>query len=430
MNSTSETAACGCSEYRELERRAFLETAWRMGAAALISAPAWLPRMAFAADSSSARDLIVCVFLRGGADGLTLCVPHGDADYYAARPNIAVARPDAAADPSTIDLNGFFGLPPGLAALKPIYDAGQLAIVHATGLTDSTRSHFDAQDRMEAGSPGAATSFAGWLARHLLAVQAPQDIRLRAMAAGVALPRSLGGAPQAIAVPDIESYGLVGRPQSTDAREAFLASHYAVSPEPARTAASNVLATIDLIEQLNSSGYSPEGGAVYPGSPWGKGLRTIAQIAKADVGLEVATVDLGGWDTHAQQGSAGGQMHNLMSTFADGLSAFNTDMGARMNTTTLVVMSEFGRRVGENFSRGTDHGHGNTIFVMGGHVAGGQVIANWPGLHTDQLDDHRDLAITIDYRDVLSEVLVRRAGNSDISSVFAGYSPTFRGVTQ
>ncbi len=418
----------GCEEYVELERRALLGAVWRAGALAAVSTPAWLPRLAFAADGGTARDLIVCVFLRGGADGLTTCVPHGDPAYYDARPRLAVPRPDAAGAAKAMDLDGFFGLPPGLSALKPIYDAGQLAVVHAAGSSDPTRSHFEAQDIMEAGSAGIASG-TGWLARHLLSIEAPQDARLRGVAASSTIPRSLAGAPATVAVPDIESYGLMGRPQTADDRQALLASMYGPAAEPARTNAANVVATIRLIDQVGQGGYTPANGAVYPEDEWGTGLRTIAQLAKADVGLEVACLDLGGWDMHANEGPIDGQLNALMARFAAGLAAFHADMLDRLGSLTLVALSEFGRRVAENGSGGCDHGHGNAMFVMGGNVNGGRVFADWPGLQPDALYENRDLAVTTDYRDILAEVLADRAGNTQLDTVFPGYSPTFRGVT-
>ncbi|MFQ5424924.1 MAG: DUF1501 domain-containing protein [Phycisphaerae bacterium] len=418
----------GCEEYVELERRALLGAVWRAGALAAVSTPAWLPRLAFAADGGTARDLIVCVFLRGGADGLTTCVPHGDAAYYDARPRLAVPRPDAAGEAKAMDLDGFFGLPPGLSALKPIYDAGQLAIVHAAGSSDPTRSHFEAQDIMEAGSAGIASG-TGWLARHLLSIEAPQDARLRGVAASSTIPRSLAGAPATVAVPDIESYGLMGRPQTADDRQALIASMYGPAAEPARTSAANVVATIRLIDQVGQGGYTPANGAVYPEDEWGIGLRTIAQLARADVGLEVACLDLGGWDMHANEGPIDGQLNALMARFAAGLAAFHADMLDRLGSLTLVALSEFGRRVAENGSGGCDHGHGNALFVMGGNVNGGRVFADWPGLQPDTLYENRDLAVTTDYRDILAEILAHRAGNTQLDTVFPGYNPTFRGVT-
>lgn len=427
--SESAPSDCGCTEYAQLARRAWLGAAWRWGAAAVVSAPAWLPKLAFAAEGAVNRDLVVCIFLRGGADGLTLCVPHGDDGYYRARRATAVARPDSTNPLRAIDLDGFFGLPPAMAALKPIYEAGQLAVVHATGLTDSTRSHFEAQDRMEAATPGAPPSISGWLARHLLAVEAPQDGRLRAVAAGGAIPRSLATAPAAIALPDIESYGLAGRPQTNEERTALLRARYEQTAEPLRTHAANVFASIELIRQIGAASQSPaESG--YPDTAFGKGLHAVAALAKADVGLEVACVDLGGWDTHAAQGSTSGQLHAQMQQLAAGLAAFHADMAPRADRYTVLVMSEFGRRVAENYSLGTDHGHGNAMFVMGGNVNGGRVITSWPGLDPEQLDDGRDLSISIDYRDICAEVLADRAGNPDLDVVFPGYVPNFRDVTR
>jgi uncharacterized protein (DUF1501 family) len=418
----------GCSEYRALERRDFVRTLGRLGAAAVVSAPAWLPKLAFARDENSSRDLIVCVFLRGGADGLSLVVPHGDAGYYRARPSLAVPRPDDRGSRVAVDLDGFFGLAPGLASFKPIYDAGQLAIVHAVGSPDPTRSHFEAQDFMENGTPGDGTTLTGWLGRHLQDVGTSADGPLRGLAASYTIPRSLSGAPATVAVPSIAEYGLVGRPETGDERLGWMSSVYGQSDEPVRTAAANVTDTIKLIQQVGSSGYTPASGAVYPQGEWGLGLQTIAQLAKADVGLEAACIDLDGWDTHAVQGPLTGKLDALCTTLSTGLAAFHADMSDRLDRTTVVVMSEFGRRVAENGSAGTDHGHGSCMFVLGGNVNGGRVHGDWPGLQRDQLDNERDLAITTDFRDVLSEILEKRAGNPGPASVFPGFTPTFPGV--
>jgi len=423
----SEQTGTSCNEYQMLERRALLKSAWKMGAAAALSAPAWLPRMAFAEDEDSSRDLIVCVFLRGGADGLSTCVPHGDDEYYAARNVLAIPRPDAAAAQKAIDLDGFFGLPPAFAPLKPIYDAGELAIVHASGLPDDTRSHFEAQGLMEGGDLAGNLS-TGWLARHLMSVNAPADVAMRAMAASISIPRSLAGAPQTVAIPDIDNYGLIGRGVTARERQAYLNALYEGEKSLLQVSAANVAATVDLVSSISAGGYMPANDAVYPEDDWGLGLRAVAQLAKAEVGLEVACVDLGGWDTHAFQGTLDGQLNNLMANFANGMTAFHADMGEHMARTTVVVLSEFGRRVAENFSLGCDHGHGNAMFVMGRSVNGGQVISDWPGLHPDQLDEGRDLAITIDYRDVLAEILQKRAANGAVETVFPGFTPMGRGV--
>ncbi|MCA9256972.1 MAG: DUF1501 domain-containing protein, partial [Phycisphaerales bacterium] len=288
---------------------------------------------------------------------------------------------------------------------------------------NDTRSHFEAQGLMEAGDPTGSQG-SGWLARHLLSVSALASSALRAMAASNGLPRSLAGAPNAVAIPNIDGYGLIGRAQTTTERRAYLDALYEGAADPLATTAMNVGATIDVIEQISAGGYTPANGALYPEDEWGRGLRAIAQIAKAEVGLEVACIDLGGWDTHAFQGTLDGQLNNQMTRLADGLAAFYADMRDRAASTTLIVLSEFGRRVAENLSLGCDHGHGNAMFVLGGNVNGGRVIADWPGLQTDQLDNGRDLAITTDYRDVLAEILTRRAANTAIDEVFPGFTPT------
>ncbi len=418
----------GCPEYHALQRRSFLRTLGQASAAAALVTPVWLPKLVFAQSENSERDLLVCVFLRGGADGLTLCVPHAEQAYYDARPTLAIPAPDSVLSNRATDLDGFFGLPPALARLKPIYDARQLAIVHATGSSHPTRSHFEAQDFMEAGTPGDSTVVTGWLARHLHSVREADDVVLRGMAASTTIPRTLGGAPKTVAITSIDEYGLVGREETRDAQLDLFREVYGSSNDVLSAAANNITTTTSLIDRIKSSPYTPAGGAAYPTDGWGEGLKTIARLAKADVGLEAACIDLDGWDTHAEQGSLNGELNGLMDRFARGLEAFHADMADRIDRTTVVVLSEFGRRVDENGSKGTDHGHGNAMFVMGGHVNGGQVITDWPELSPDALDDRRDLAITIDYRDILSEVLTKRAGNTSLEAVFPGYAPEFRGV--
>jgi len=420
----------GCPEYLELSRRQFLGVTGGLTALAT-AAPAWLPRVAFARHDCTGRDTIVSIFLRGASDGLTVCVPHAEDAYYTARPTLAIPRPDSGDPDQAIDLDGFFGLPPAMAPLVEAYDAGHLAIVHACGSHHPTRSHFDAQRFMEVGIPGELSTASGWLGRHLL-TSAPTDPEalVRAIGIGYALARTLAGGPATLPVPDPTDFGLTG-PAGTEAdRLQALADLYAQAQEPLKSAAGNTMSTIALLEAIDFAGYQPAGGAVYPQSDLGRALRSTAALIKAEVGVEAVAIDVGGWDTHDQQGPIDGTLAGLMADLAAGLSAFHADVFADTTNLTLVAMSEFGRRLGENGSLGTDHGHGNAMLVMGDSIQGGQVLADWPGLQAEELFEERDLAVTIDYRDVLAEIVELRLMNPDLAGVFPGHTPIFHGITR
>ncbi|RMF85869.1 MAG: DUF1501 domain-containing protein [Planctomycetota bacterium] len=419
----------GCTEYRTLSRRQFLG-ATAPAALAAVTAPAWLPRVAFARDECTSRDVIVSIFLRGGADGLTLCVPYAESNYYNLRQEIAVPPPDAGGADAAIDLDGFFGLPPALAPLTAAYDAGHLALIPASGLRNASRSHFDAQRFVEVGTPNDPALLTGWLGRHLLTTppMTPGAV-LRAMSLGFALPRALVGSPQALPVPDPGDFGLTGRPLTENARLGWLIDQYKQVDDPLRAAAENTQATIDLLEQIDFNGYVPAGGAVYGDDSFSQSLRAAAALIRAQVGVEAVAVDLGGWDTHDRQGSLAGMMANVMSTLATGLSAFHADVFSATANVTVVVVSEFGRTAAQNGSLGTDHGTGGCMMVMGDHIRGGQVLTRWPGLETEQLYEQRDVKITIDIRDILAEILQHRLGNANLAAVFPDYTPKYRGVT-
>lgn len=421
----------GCPEYMQLSRRQFLATSG--GLAVAMGVPAWLPTVAYAEDDCTDRDVIVSVFLRGAADGLTLCVPHAEDLYYSARPTLAIPRPDAAGTFKAVDLDGFFGLPPQLAPLMTAYQNGDLLLVHACGSTDPSRSHFDAQRYMEVGKPGDATLFTGWLGRHLL-TSSPliANPTLRAVGIGYGLQRSLQAGPLTIPIPKLSSYNLTGNPATQSARRAVIESMHDLTTDPLRAAADTAQQTIDLLAQIDFNGYVPEGGATYPTHAFGQSMKSTAALIKADLGVEAVAIDLGGWDTHTQQGVAlGGAMSNQMTVLGSALAAFHADLfsGPRRNV-TIVVISEFGRRLLQNGSIGTDHGHGNVMFLMGPGIDGGRVLTQWPGLDAGQLFEGRDLAVTTDFRDILAEVVQERLGNTNLAAVFPDYTPTFRGVTR
>lgn len=421
----------GCKEYDQLSRRNFL--GWSAGFVAAAVTPGWLPRVVLADDDDSDRDVVVSLFLRGGADALTLCVPHGEAAYYQLRPSLAIAPPDAASPDRVTDLDGFFGLPPALTPLLDAYQDGALAIVHACGRDSSNRSHFDAMHEMEVGMDEPPSSLlSGWLGRHLQ-VTAPtaSDGVLRAVGIGAGLQRTLAGGPLTLPIGNLETFGLAGHPDSFGERRAALEAMYAAVPDPLGSNARNTFGTIELLEEIDFASYVPAGGAVYPEGEFGVAMQSVAALIKAEVGIEAAAVDLGGWDTHDFQAPVDGQMSVVMGQLAAGLAAFHKDLFADDHTNvTLVAMSEFGRNAFENGSAGTDHGHGGAMLVLGGQVAGGRVITEWPGLADGQLYENQDLRVTIDYRDVLAEVLTKRACNPDISAVFhdPGYTPRDHGV--
>lgn len=419
--------ASGCSEYRALSRRSFLKSS---AAAALIaSSPSWLPRVAYADSGGSDRDIVVSIYLRGGADGLTLCAPHGDDDYYVHRPQLAIPPPDSS-DPNRLtDLDGFFGLPPAMAPLLPVYQAGHLAFVHACGLTSTTRSHFDAQRFMEVGQVGSGASD-GWLGRHLATVS-PLDGTsvLRGVTFDTAMALTMIGAPLSLPINDPESFGILGTSATRDDRAGRISQMYD-HDDVLNVVADNTMATIALLETIDFAGYTPAGGASYPPSQFGDALRATAALIRANVGVEAVHVNKNGWDTHASQGVVTGTMAGLMDDLALGLLALHADMEAsgHLGRLIVVVLTEFGRVVAENGSLGTDHGHGGAMIVMGGGVVGGQVMRTWPGLATEQLFAQRDLAITLDYRDILAEIVDKRLGNPNVGSVFPNYTATYRGI--
>ncbi len=426
----SEPQDRGCREYNELSRRQFL-TGMTAAAALAATMPAWVPQVAMAQEPSATRDILVSIYLRGGADGLSLCVPYAEPNYYALRPNIAIPPPDSNDPNHAIDLNGFFGFPQGMAGLLQAYQMGHLLMVHATGSADPSRSHFDAQHFMEVGKPEDPSLQTGWLARHLLSI--PPLVNgsiLRGIDIDPGLQQTLMGAPLTLPIPDPGSFNLTGNPGTLASRSAWIQQVYNHTPKLMKLAAQNTQNTIQLLQQINFAGYQPSGGAMYPNTTFGMALKSAAALIKAQVGVEAIHVDIGGWDTHVNEGPANGYLAGNMSNFAQTLGAFHTDMF--YNTTpnlTLVGVSEFGRNVAENYSQGTDHGHGNVMFVMGGHIAGGQVLTNWPGLQDGELYQGQDLQVTIDYRDILAEIVAKRLMNNNLSYVFPDYTPTFRGVT-
>jgi uncharacterized protein (DUF1501 family) len=383
-------------------------------------APSFLARTAFAAGASSRPRRLIAIFQRGAVDGLSVVVPFGESEYYKARPSIAIPRPNADGS-GALDLDGFFGLNPRLQPLERFWHSRQLAIVHACGSPDSTRSHFDAQDYMETATPGVKSTSDGWLNRYLQARRDEAATPFRAVALAQQLPRMLQGRAAALAVNQIGQFGIRGGRATETAGASFEAEYAAAGDRVMNGTARDAFDAIRMLKTADPAKYQPDGGADYPRSPFGQALKQIAQLSKADVGLEVAFADIGGWDTHVNQGAAQGQLATRLDDFARGIAALVTDLGDRMEDTVVLTMSEFGRAVAENGSRGTDHGHGNAMMVIGGGVSGGRVYGKWPGLTVDRRYDGRDLAVTTDFRDVFGEIVTRHLGVADARTIFPGY---------
>ena len=396
-----------------ISRRYFLKSA---GAALTTYAamPSFLVRTALAetnAGNGKDRPVLIVIFQRGAADGISMVVPFGDKHYYDLRPQIAIPEPLRNADERAIDLDGFFGLHPALASLKPIYEENRLAIVHAVGSPDHTRSHFDAQDYMEAGTPGNKSTADGWLNRYLQGKPEIDATPFRAVAISANLPRSLMGQAPAAAMQRIANFGIRAGAATVEVEELFADTY----PE--------TFNAVRMLRSATSQEYLPAASIQYPNSAFGKALQQIAQLVKSEVGLEVAFTDIGGWDTHANQGNARGQLSNRLKGFGDGLSALYHDLGDRMNNVVILTMTEFGRAMRQNGSGGTDHGHASCLFVAGGRVKGGKVYGQWPGLAPEQLFEGRDLALTTDFRNVFSGIVVKHMGARDVSKVFPGFNP-------
>jgi uncharacterized protein (DUF1501 family) len=400
-------------------RRVFLKS----GAFALVSlgfAPSFLARTAFAAGTTRRTKRLIAIFQRGAVDGLNVVVPFGEADYYRSRPSIAIPRPGAA--DSAIGLDGFFGFNPRLSPLKPIWDRRDLAVVHACGSPDATRSHFDAQDYMETATPGVKNTPDGWLNRYLQVRQTDVESAFRAVALTPQMPRMLQGKAPAVAMSQLAQFGIRGQGDSVG--NAFEAEYAAAADRVLNGVGREAFDAMKTLKVAEPGKYQPEHGAVYPSSPFGQALRQIAQLTKADVGLEVAFAELGGWDTHVNQGAGQGQLAGRLDDLGKSIAALVTDLGDQMSDTVVLTMSEFGRAVNENGNRGTDHGHGNAMIVIGGGVHGGKVYGRWPGLGAGQRYDGRDLAVTTDFRDVFGEIVVRHMGVTSPQAIFPGYAVT------
>jgi len=410
-------------------RRYFLKQGG-IGLVGLSTMPAFLQR-AVASTTRAGKKQLVVLFQRGAADGLNIVVPFAEPNYYRMRPSIAIPAPKRGGGELAIDLDGFFGLHPSLAALAPLFQQNQLAIVHAAGSPDPTRSHFDAQDYMESGTPGVKATEDGWLDRALGTVPEENASPFRAVAMGPNRPRMLQGSTAAIAIPDLRQFKV--QPQSAamaSVAEGGFEAMYAQTVDHAlQGTGTETFEAIDMLRKIDTTKYSPDNGAEYPKSPVGQRLQQMGVMIKASIGVEVLFLDCGGWDNHVNEGGVQGQLANLLKDLGQSLAAFHQDMGDRMADIVVVTMSEFGRTAKENGNRGTDHGHANCMFVMGGDVKGGRVYGEWPGLNDHQLNEGRDLALTTDFRSVTGEILAKHLGVKDLAPVFPGFDNNPRKFT-
>jgi uncharacterized protein (DUF1501 family) len=403
-----------------ITRRIFL----RNGALAVVGTtalPGFLTRAAFgAADPGIRTKRLVVIFQRGAADGLNIVVPHGEPNYYAMRPTINIPKK------SVLDLDGFFGLHPAMASFQPLWQQKHLAIVHAAGSPDPSRSHFDAQDFMESGTPGVKITDDGWLnraLRDLPGIPANDKSAFRAVALGPSLPRILSGKEPAVAINNVNDFSVGGKnPNAAPMSSTFEAMYDHSVDTVLHGTGQETFDAVKTLKAADPAHYTPAPNANYPKGRFGESLKQLAQLIKANLGVQVAFADIGGWDHHVNEGSTQGQIANVLGDFSQAISAFWTDLSDLQEDTVVVTMSEFGRTARENGNRGTDHGHANVMFVLGGPVKGGKVYGRWPGLDQSQLYEGRDLALTTDFRLVLGEVVSKYLGNKDLENVFPGFT--------
>jgi uncharacterized protein (DUF1501 family) len=401
----------------KINRRFFLHRG-ALAVAGTTALPGFLVRSVLAETATTPNRRLVVIFQRGAVDGLNVVVPYREKNYYAMRPSIAIPQNQV------IDLDGFFGLHPSVAPFKPLYDSGHLAIVHAAGSPDMSRSHFDAQDFMESGTPGIKSTQDGWLNRALQSedmIRRQKQTAFRALAIGPEVPLTLAGKVPATAMNNVNNFSIAGRgPTPSPAASAFEAMYGESGDHIFHAAGEETFEAVKMLRAANPAQYQPVPGADYPNSEFGNRMMQIAQLLKSNLGVETAFTDIGGWDTHHNQGSVEGQLSNRLRDFSQSIAAFWHDMGDNAENVSLVTMSEFGRTARENGTAGTDHGHANVMFVLGGNVKGGKVYGRWPGLDDHQLNEGRDLALTTDYRQVLGELVHKTIGATNLDLVFPG----------
>jgi uncharacterized protein (DUF1501 family) len=374
------------------------------------------------AHARQGKKTLICLFQRGAADALNIVVPHGEQAYYAMRPSIGIPQQ------TVLDLDGFFGFHPSLAPFKNLYDRKLLAAVHAVGSPSTTRSHFDAQDYMETGTPDDKNTPDGWLNRYLAAKGTCEECKVtpfRAVSLTPQTPRILEGPAATVAMNSLAEFSIRATGNDVERLEALYRTG---SADLVHGTGTEMFDAVKMLKAANPQSYQPANSAIYPKSQFGQRLQQIAQLIKMDLGVEIAFADVGGWDTHVNQGAATGQLANRLDDFAKSIEALVNDLGDRMGDVTILTMSEFGRMAKENGNGGTDHGHAGALFVIGGDVKGGKVYGKWPGLQPEQLYEGRDLALTTDFRSVFAEVAGRHLGATQLDKIFPGYSAGSGGI--
>jgi uncharacterized protein (DUF1501 family) len=390
-------------------------------------APNFLHQFANAAaltDNKGKKKVLITIFQRGAVDGLSMVVPYGDSQYYDLRKTIALPKPNA--NGGVVNLDGHFGLHPSLKPFETLWKNKQLAVVHSAGSPDNTRSHFDAQDYMESGTPGNKGTRDGWLNRLMQTQKEESQSQFRAVSMTQQVPRSLLGKAPTIAMSNLADFSVKAGAFTQSVQSGFEGLYDQNVKDSLGETGKETFEAVNYLKQANPAQYKPENGAQYPTSAFGRSLQQIAQLIKANVGLEVAFAESGGWDTHSNELAlnqpGGGQLGNLFRDWGSAIAALVTDLGKRMDDVVILTMSEFGRTARENGTRGTDHGHGNAMFVIGNSIKGGQVYGDWKGLKDDQLNEGRDLAVTTDFRDVFAEVSSKHLGNKNLDKLFPGYT--------
>jgi uncharacterized protein (DUF1501 family) len=400
----------------------------------MTAAPQFLHQFADAqtlTSGSGKKKILITIFQRGAVDGLNMVVPYGDSEYYNLRSGIAVPKPDKT--DGAVNLDGYFGLHPSLKPFEALWNNKQLAVVHSAGSPDNTRSHFDAQDYMESGTPGNKGTRDGWLSRVLQTSTGKSDSAFRAVSMTQQTPRSFLGKYPTIAMSNLADFSIKAGIYTKSVQGGFEGVYQENAKDSLGETGKETFEAVNFLKKANPSQFKPENGATYPNSPFGRSLSQIAQLIKANVGLEIAFTDTPGlnWDTHVNEGGARGQLANLLRDFGASIAALAADLGKRMDDVVILTMSEFGRTARQNGSGGTDHGHGNAMFLIGNSVKGGKVYGDWKGLKSDQLNDGRDLAVTTDFRDVFGEIAQKHLGNKNLDKVFPNYAvgaSKFKGV--
>jgi uncharacterized protein (DUF1501 family) len=410
-----------------MDRRYFLKSSGIALASfgLMAAAPDFLHQFANAqtlTSGSGRKKILITIFQRGAVDGLNMVVPYGDSEYYNLRLSIAVQKPNQT--DGAVNLDGFFGLHPSLKPFETLWRNKQLAIVHSAGSPDNTRSHFDAQDYMESATPGNKGTRDGWLSRVLQTSRTDNDSAFRAVSMTQTTPRSLLGKYPTIAMTNLADFSIKAGVFTKSVQGGFESIYEQNAKDSLGETGKETFEAVNFLKRANPAQFQPANGATYPNSPFGRSLRQIAQLIKADVGLEIAFTDTPGlnWDTHANEGGGRGQLANLLRDFGASIAALTTDLGARMDDVVILTMSEFGRTARQNGSNGTDHGHGNAMFVIGNAVKGGKVYGDWKGLKSDQLNEGRDLAVTTDFRDVFGEIALKHLGNKNLAKIFPNYT--------